>query len=188
VKFSRIFLPLCLLFVCGCTSTQGAAGNAMPGLTFSHLKTIPISVGAIKTNESESPFSESFVASPYQAFDDYIHARFAPSGFAGFLSAKVEAATISHSYQAANSDVGRFFNVAGMDVYDMTLKVRLEHLNMDGQMVRGDVLTARRIVRVSEHTSIADREKAQLDALEAMFSDLDSEVLRVVLADMDLKG
>lgn len=177
------FVVLCLG---ACSSTPRPEGKPLPLLTFAHLDPVAVDVGALKTQNEEDPVSESFVVSPYRAIEDYLHSRFTPKGFRGVLHAFIEEASVVHSYEPSQNKLGEFLDVAGQDVYDMTITLRLENLGEDERVAYGTVLTVRRLVRVSEHASIAERERRQLQGLEFLFKDIDSEVLRIVLSDMRL--
>jgi hypothetical protein len=180
-----------LFIVLGCLTAcaSGPAGKPLAQMTFAHLQQIPVNVGALKSHTEKSDFdSESFVVSPYDSIEEYLRTRFAPAGKQGTLEVMIEDASITHSYQGSANKVGKWMDVAGFDVYDMVVKVRLQHLDDSGQALYNTVLTGKRIVRVSEHSSIAEREKRQLEAMEALFADLDREILRIVLNDMKLGG
>jgi hypothetical protein len=187
--FSRNFLiafAAVLICLTGC-STSHPAGKPLAQMTFDHLQQIPINVGALKSHTENGDFaSESFVASPYDAIESYLRTRFAPAGSHGTLEATIEDASITHSYEPSKNRAAKWMDVAGNDAYDMVVKVRLTHRDTSGQTLYSSVLTGRRIVRVNEHSSIAEREKRQLEAMETMFADLDREILRIVLKDMNL--
>jgi hypothetical protein len=188
--FSRfLFIAFAAVCLCltGCSTAHNPAGKPLAQMTFDHLQLIPINVGALKSHTDDGDFaSESFVVSPYDAIESYLRARFAPAGTHGTLEAAIEDASIKHSYEPSKNKAARWMDVAGNDAYDMLVKVRLTHRDETGQVLYTTVLTGRRIARVNEHASIAEREKRQLEALETMFADLDREILRIVLKDMNL--
>lgn len=158
----------------------------MPGITFAHIRPIPISVGALRTNSDAESITESFIVSPHEVMEKYLQSRFMPKGFSGTLQAVIEEAQVNHSYEGSGSKVGSFLDVGGLDVYDMSIRVRLEYVGADDQLIQGSVLSARRIMKVSEHASIAERERRQFMGIEAMFGDLDEQVKQIVLKDMQL--
>lgn len=178
------------LFIClvcfVLSACAGTGGKPLPVMTFSHLEPISISVGAVRSASEEQGIAEAFVVSPSRALEEYIHARFLPAGFAGLLQATTEEASIAHSYEPSDSRVGQALDVNGWDVYDMVIKVRLEHLDDHGDVLYGTVLTARRVIKVTEHSSVAERERRQFEAVEALFQDLDKQIMRIVLEDMRL--
>ena len=201
-RFILLFLVASLAVLGGCETAMHTAGKPLPVMTFDHLQPISIRAGMLKTHDEDDGYiSESFVVSPHQALREYLHARFQPNGFDGTLQATIEDASLRHSYESSPSNVNKYLKVGGVDVYDMTVLLKLEHLgktgkgvvnkgavnkNMDGKLEYGTILTVRRIVNVSEHASIAERERAQYEAMEGLFKDLDREVLRIVLGDMGL--
>ena len=162
-------------------------GKPLPSMTFEHVRSIPLRVGMLKTLEAEGvKSSDSFTVSPHAALEQYLHARFVPKGFDGTLQATIEDASVRHTYEPSTDTVKNYLNLDGRDVYDMTILLRLEHHDRDGTLSYGTVITVRRLVKVSEHASIAQRERAQYEGMEELFKDLDRETLRVVLADMGL--
>lgn len=161
-------------------------GQPLPQITFAHLKKIPISVGMLRTLSESQSFSEAFVVSPHDAMHEYMQSRFVPKGFSGELQSVIEQASVEHTYEPAVSKVAGFFDVGGLDVYNMSIRLRLEYIGEDNQVIHGSVLNAKRIVKVSEHASITERETRQLEGAEGLFRDLDEQVRSIVLDQMKL--
>ena len=174
------------LLSAGCAMERNPEGQPLPAITFAHLQKIPINVGMLQTMSEAQGISEAFIVSPQQAMHEYIQSRFVAMGVTGKLQAIIERADVKHSYEAATSKVGSYLEVGGLDVYDMSIKIRLEHVGADNQVKQSAVLNAERLVKVSEHASIADRERRQFQAAEAMFHDIDEQVRKIVLDDMRL--
>jgi hypothetical protein len=190
---SSPYLVYAAILLCGvvllsaCETSYHADGAPQPKITFSHLQAIPLSVGMLNTEDAKDAFiTESFVVSPYAALREYLPTRFRPNGFNGSLKATIEDASIRHRFETSDEKFNKMLNVGGIDTYDMTILLRLEHIGNDKNLKYGTILTVRRVVRVSEHASIVERERAQLRTMDALFSDLDREILRVVLSDMKL--
>lgn len=169
-----------------CAIQPNPAGKPLPMITFQHLQKLPISVGMLKTSSEATGVSEAFIISPHDAMRDYMHARFVPKGFSGELQAVIEQADVQHSYEASGSKVGSFLDVGGLDAYAMSIRMRLEYIGEDGGVIHGSVLNAKRVVKVSEHASIAEREKRQLEGAEGLFVDLDEQIRAIVLDQMRL--
>lgn len=185
--FTVTLLLASMFVLAGCETSFHADGGPQPKMTFAHLQPIPLNIGMLKTHDTADMISnETFVVSPYQSLRDYLHARFRPGGFNGILNATIENASITHSFESSDQTINKALNVGGLDVYDMTILLKLEHIDSQDKLKYGTVLTVRRIIKVSEHASIAERERRQYRAMEALFADLDREILRVVLAEMKL--
>ncbi len=182
----RYSLILSALALPACSSLPKPEGKPLPAITFEHIQKLPISVGSLRTHSESEAISESFVVSPHNVMSEYLHARFVPKGFSGSLQAVIETANIEHSYQPSSNKAGSFLDVGGLDVYSMTVKIRLEYIGQDEKLIKGSVLTGGRIVKVSEHASIAERERRQFEGMELLFKDLDEAVKSIVLGDMGL--
>lgn len=176
-----------LLVLSSCYSPHHE-GKPLPLLTFSHLKPIPIAVGSVRTHTEASFVTESFVVSPYKALENYLHARFVPAGpYDGQFEGMIQEASLRHSYEPSPANFQKFLNVGGFDVYDMNIRVKLSYLDRNGALIRGSTLSVQRIVKVSEHASIAERERRQFEAMENLFVDLDTAMQKAVLDDMNLR-
>ena len=81
-----------------------------------------------------------------------------------------------------------FFGLGGFDVYDVKVVLRLEHRNDAGDLIYGTVVNAHRGIKVSEHASIAERERVQFEGLEQLFLMLDGHVNKVLIKDMGLSA
>lgn len=184
LKTHQAFFLFAVLSLAACSSVP--AGKPLRTLTFAHLQPIPINVGEIKTHNATEEIPGVFVISPYTAIQDYLHARFAPGGYDGTLEGVIEDAAVVHSYEQSTSGTGRFLNVGGFDVYDMNVNLRLSHLDRSGGMIMSTTINARRVVKVSEHASIAEREKRQFEGMKSLFTDLDNAVQHAVLGEMGL--
>lgn len=186
----RFFKPLCVaaILVLGACSSAPQA-TALPGLTFAHLQPLALNVSVVDIRDDSKPLKaqdESFVIAPGEALETYIQRRFAAAGPANKLEAIIEEADVTHAYKPSPNSAGKFFEVAGIDEYDVKVRLRLEHDDGAPQPLYSNTLTVHRMIRVSEHASVAEREKRQMEGLEILFQDLDREAQRIVLQDMRL--
>lgn len=189
VRFS--FLILISIFVVACTSMPNPAGKPIAAMTFDHIQPKPIYVSRIESSAVEQhagakffqPVDEatlSYFANKFKAHDD-------GAGQRGTLKILVEQAVVLKTHEKAQHQVANFLDVAGFDVYNVIVQVRIEHLDSQGFVKQGNVVTARRFIKISEHASLAERDRRQLEGMEALFNDLDDRVEEIVLDDMDLR-
>ncbi|MGB4106253.1 MAG: hypothetical protein WBK55_00475 [Alphaproteobacteria bacterium] len=165
-----------------------AAGEGLPqpDITFDHLQRLPVDVANIETDVRAGNVADGFVVSPSAAAERYLSSRFNAVGGSGTLRAVMEEITVRHVYNASKGKVTGYLNVAGHDVYDVKLVLRLEHVSPSGTVLYGNTMKAQRTMNITEHASVAEREKHQLEGMEKLFAELDQQVVRVVLTDMRL--
>ena len=168
------------------TACASATTTPIPVLTFANIGSTPINVSRMTVRNDSAASEIPFVVSPQGAMETYLNKRFTAQGFDGELRAVIEEAKVSEGYKPSESKVGRFFEVAGAEEYNVGIRLRLEHIDNTGLLRYSNVFNVRRTIRVSEHSSIAEREAKQLEGLDILFQDLDREVGRVVLTDMKL--
>lgn len=180
---------LLLVFMAGlsaCTTSIGREGKPMPVLTFENLQPLAINVRSMNVQSGEPRTYQNFVVSPSFALENYLQQRFTAQGMNDALRVIVEDASVEIGHQDSDKGVARYMGVAGFDVFDVNIKLRLEHVDHTGHIFYGTTLSARRVIKVSEHASITEREKHQLEGMEEMFRQLDDGVQKIVLQDMRL--
>lgn len=182
----RAFRILSAAAVLGIAACAGSDPHPMPMLTFEHIAPAPINVARISVSNEAAPSEVAFVVSPQNAMEEYLNRRFAAQGLEGELRGVIEEAQVSEAHKPSDSKVGNFFGVAGFDEYNVTVRLRLEWVDQDGIKRYSNVLAARRTMRITEHASVAEREKHQIEGLEILFRDIDREAQRIVLRDMNL--
>lgn len=155
-------------------------------VSFDHLKPYEVNVAHVDARVMTGSAKGSFIADPAKVLEQYMQSRFLARGSRNGLEATVEEATVVKQEQPSSNRVARYLNVDGSDVYNITLRVRFEHKDSAGATLYGKVLTARRTMHISEHASVADREKTEIVNLERMFGDIDREVTHMVIEDMRL--
>jgi hypothetical protein len=182
----RLCLAVSVVVLAACANNVGP-GQPLPQLTFAQLQPIPVNVSTINTHIRGSKTGGAFIADPAAVAENYMKARFVPRGAQGSLDATIEEATVTKDEKESANNVARFLKVGGTDVYNITLRVRFEHLGAGGLPLYGKVFTARRRLNISEHDSIAEREKFEFKSLEKMFNELDKEVIHMVTEDMRIR-
>lgn len=167
-----------------------STGAGMPhaDVTFQHIQSMPVNVAKVETNVNEGREVDGFVISPSTTAERYLSSRFNAVGYSGTLRAMMDEVTIRHVYNPSKGKMTGYFNVAGHDVYDVKLVLRLEHVSDRGTVLYSNTIKAQRTMSITEHASISEREKHQMEGLEKLFADLDRQVVRVVLTDMRIGG
>lgn len=186
-SISLVLLSFIFLASGACSVTPDPAGQPLPMITFAHLQKLPVNVGLVQTKTDVQGYSDVFIVSPYDALRDYMHARFIPKGNRGELLAVIERADVKHSHETARNSVGSALGIGGLDVYEMSIRLRLDHMGAGGGVLQGSILSATRVVKVSEHASIAERERRQFEGAEGLFQDLDAQIQAIVLDEMNLR-
>ena len=145
-----------------------------------------MNVATVDTHVERGNEAEGFVISPTEASRRYLSSRFQAAGGQGTLRAVMQESTVRHVYNASKGKVAGYLNVAGHDVYDVKLVLRLEHISERGTVLYGNTIKAQRTMNITEHASVAEREQHQLEGMEKLFADLDRQVVHIVASDMRL--
>ena len=183
----RLRLFIVFFFMIGLAACSFAPkGEPVPAVTFDHLEPIPVAVQNIHVENIYEGENDAFVMPPEAPMESYIQNRFKAAGAQNILNIIIEEASVKHQHEQSAQSFARFWDIGGTEHYDVTLRLRLQRDNGFGDIVYGTVLKAERQVKVSEHLSIAEREQAQLHALEQLFDSIDQNIQRIVLDDMNL--
>lgn len=187
---SKLRLASCLLsltILSGC-ATSLPEGKYMPMQTFENLQPISLAVKGktIKSVPENNMATDTFPFDLSEMTQIYLDRKMKPTGVQGTIVASIDEATITDVHQKADSKAIGWLGMGGFDLYEVDLKIRLEHRNDNGDLVYGNSVNAQRQVRISQHLSVADREKAQFEALEKLFTELDQRMNMVLLEKMRL--
>ena len=189
MKVVQSFLLLAVvILVAGCTSPSALNGKPLPAMTFKHLQPVVLNVASTEIQVRPSLTSEGFSYPLDDMVDFYLQRKLNAVGQKGNILASLEESSIKRLYEPSEYEALSYFDLAGFDVYEVALKLRLEHqADNGGEPLYGTVINARRLIKVSQHTSIVEREQAQFEGLEQLFLELDSHVDKVLIQDMKLK-
>lgn len=176
----------------GACETDTSAGKPPPALVFDHLQYYPVQVGTVDVinsyGQSKNPadYSMRFAAPPDETLANYLRARFKPQGGQGGLVFDIQEASVFVFH--APSDIGmiKWMDMGGYDEYSMTVKLRMRAENVPGFYAETKDFTARRRVKISQHASIADRERDQFQAIDLMLKDIDAAVFRALREEFHL--
>lgn len=181
MKYLALGAALATLAACTVPAT---GGQPMPKMTFAHLKPIPVSVYAVNVHKMDGKTEGDFIVDPMTLAEDYARSRFMATGGDGTLEVIIEEASVTKATEESPNNVARLFNVGSMDKYDVVVRMRLEHIASGGNVAYGKTLSARRLLSITEHASVAEREKHEIEGLEKMFSELDKAVHQTVTEGM----
>lgn len=175
-----------LFLISGCASTPSPMGKPVASMTFKHLQPIPLTIHTIDIQTVETNNMAGFSYDLDQMVQAYLDRKFVAGGGEGTLLASLDSSSIKRGFEESSNAAADLFGLGGYDVYEAALSLRLEHLDKGLNRVYGTVVRAKRIIKISEHASIAEREYAQFEGLEHLFVELDRHVEKVVLKDMAL--
>lgn len=194
MRFFNVLMCFSVIALIGCStvSHKGMNGMPLPAQSFAHIKAIPVDVSEIDVHPAEDALMsvpDDFVFSVYDHAQAYLPRKFsaAPRDMANEqLVFRVQRADVTRAYVPSQKGLAKSLDVGGQDQYVIRLEIAAEHTGPDGHIWNGQVVTVTQTLAVSEHSSLADREEAQLRSIEALFAALDQELERVVLEDMRL--
>lgn len=190
----RIILPVLTIFILtACASNPHPEGKPVAQITFEHLEPIEIAVDKyeIENRYKETPLpipiEKTFYSPPDVKFAQYLKARFVADGSSDArLNVSIEDAHVTYSYIPAAQEYKRMLGMGGTDQYKITYKIIFSGLNYPHYDRKDVILEGERTLQMSEHISLAGREKAQMEAVEAMIRDIDADVVKVVKEELGL--
>lgn len=171
---------LALLPLAACSSSIHSDGKAQPRLAYQYREPVYLNVAAIEVQDMSKADGNSefvpFVESVGDTLKGYLGGRFEAIGGAETLSFVIEDKRLTHSFKESGYSVGKFLGVDGQDVYKIDVTVQAT-LRDDYGNERGKRFHLWRELSISEHDSVAEREKKQLEGLEALMGSLDASLL-----------
>ena len=169
------------ILLAGCS---GGDGKPLAQMTFAHLQPMPIYVASYdvlsNANFDKNNLPEGFVANPEDIIMDYLNHRFVPSGTNGKIIASIEKISVKHNLIASESKVGEFLGVDKRDEYDIEASVKLRLVGLESASVQEVSMKAQRQLLVSEHVSIVEREREQMEAIDHLVDDLDEAIQKAM--------
>ena len=173
-----------VLVLGACASMPNPEGKPMADITFGHLSPVSLEVSDIVRNgitqDQLDRVPQSFTVPIDDLTNAYIKRRLKAVGGSERLTLTVEDLSVRYEQKRSDSTVADFLGVAKTDSYAITLTMNLMLQNESNGAMRGRKFTARRVINISEHKSVAEREQHQLEGVEALFMDVDSAVLDIL--------
>lgn len=190
-KFSVFMMALSGLFLFACSSGH-PEGKPLPGFNFEYMDSFTANVANVEVlnhygaAKPANDASAVFVMPPDETFKKYLESRYKPHGARGRLVFEITEASVYNFNQEAASKMVRWMDMGGHEEYNLTLKVHVRAFDIPGYNEMGKVITANRRVKMSEHSSVAEREKLQFEALEKAIHDIDAAVQKTIRQDFGL--
>lgn len=167
-----------------------AHGLPLPEQTYEHVGRLSLDVREVQIFQGDvgAEAGGDFAVSLADRALLYLSKKFKASdgGHEGRLVVIIEDASVDQVHRGSRYSFLDRVGLDGVDQYSLKLTVRLEHHGDDGRVLYGRRLQARKMLEVSEHESLAQREQEQFNAVEELFAILDPEMLRVIRAEMNL--
>jgi hypothetical protein len=176
-----------VLVLTSCSS--GTDGKPPPDLTFQNVIPVNLPVSDINVERASgynaATNATSFVVPFSDKIESYVRRKMQAMGGDKRLRVIIEDASVKEHFQPSDNKVAGFLDVAGFTVYDLSLvmNVRAEDSYGGNKGVR---LKLGRTIKVSEHASVAERELRQTEGVEALFRELDTNMTRITLQELDL--
>ncbi len=178
--------------VCGALAafpacTMNPEGKPLAKMTFNHINPFPVDVASYEIqNRTDGSFGftakqpENFVAPLNETVEDYLHSRFGSVGQNGKLLVVLEQADVTQKQVPSDSKIGAMLNVDNKDQYEMNVAVKLAIYGANGFDVKETTIRGYRAVTMSEHLTLAEREKYQMEAMDNLIDDLDGAIQKVL--------
>jgi|GEM_PF-1653749 len=178
----RALVILGTLVLGGCTSF-GQNGEPLPQITFNHVKAYPLYVASYEPVglgvDSTSYQAEGFIADPGRIVMDYLSSRFEAAGSQGKLNVKISSVNITHERVESDNAVGAFIGLDQKDHYRVSVTLDLSAHGVRGIDWQNQSLTVYRDIYISEHVSLVEREKLEMQAMDHMIDDLDIALRKI---------
>lgn len=193
-KKSIPVLCLSLALLAGCERPMPRVYNGLPlpVQTFAHVQKLPVHVSSVlieRGDGDQSVRSGDFVIPLHDRAIQYLSQKFEARDDwkqGDRLVAYVENSSVYQDEQPSKSEVLNKIGVGQFHHYVLTLSLRFEHVGEQGNVIYGKVLNAEKSFSVTEHSSMADREQAQFDAVEEIFKMIDPQVNQIIRNEMNL--
>ena len=190
---ARKFLNICLIFSAFSalpSCTMNPEGKPLAEMTFNHISPFPVDVASYEIqNKTDGSFGftakqpENFVANLSQTLSDYLHSRFGSVGDNGKLLVVLEQADVTQKQMPSDNKIGSILNVDNKDQYEMNVAVRLAIYGANGFDVKETTIRGYRAVTMSEHLTLAERERHQMEAMDNLIDDLDGAIQKVLVEE-----
>ena len=190
-----------VIFVGACTFHPD--GKPPAQMTFEHIKPFPLYVASyeIRDNHKNMDMSSKvkikgelsepednngnadFAASVATTVNDYLNSRFSAVGNNGKFLVILREAYVSHYVLPAENKIGAMLNVGNQDRYEMKVVLDLSVFGVGKYEEKERVITASRIIDISEFVSLAERERLQMAALDRLIDDIDGKIQDILIND-----
>lgn len=164
--------------------------KVMTEMSFEHIKPYPLYIASYEIFTTPATdgirLPEGFVANPVDITRKYFTNRFEETGTQGKLSVVLDQALVTHKMEQSQSKIGAFMGVDRYDIYEISMVVKLILFGVKGYEKQENVIRVNRLVSISEHVSLAERERLQMQALDALLDDIDVGVRNLLDKDLGI--
>lgn len=156
----------------------------MPDVTFQHLKPVSVDVSNIsyvnKAGEVGRP-DDFYLNVPY-LMEVYIQRRFKATEFQNqnTLAFELEKVDISTVQESSDNDFARFLDVAKHDKYRVLMTLNMVHDDVPRGLTKGQRINVERVMSISEHVSLDERERRQMEGMESLFAQMDAAIIETL--------
>jgi len=170
-----------MISLASCSTLPERSGEPVPAMTFNHIQPIALDVRVsevVRSANVDRVRSIEFIKPLDSVVESYLRSKVTARGSDGAFRVEIHEASVQKNHVKAGREMARFLGVFGLDEYVLNVEALLI---LERPELRKTVkMQAGRVIRVSEHSSIANRERDQLVALEELLRALDAEFERVI--------
>lgn len=178
----------CIVGLAGCADTTQ---KAVPNLSFDHTRPVSLHVGEYTVEPAPAyayGLPAGFVTDPAKKIEEFFRTRFNTDGAQGRFVVSITNVEVRENTQASENVVGQFLNVDKRDRYTIEATLRVMAYGIDGFRLQTVDVKAQQMVEMSEHVSLGERERLQMEAVHDLISGLDKQVQKIVSEQFRIAG
>lgn len=182
MKHAVLSLLVVLVTLTGCASNN-SGGMPLSDITFSHLGPMPLRVSEVVKRDAigqKRNISSDFSIPVDAILESYLSERLRAVGGVETLFVELEQLSVTHNTKDSDNKVAGFMGVAKVDSYAVMASFNLVLENQGNGAIRGKRFKVSRIINVSEHVSVVEREKRQQEGITEMFRDIDMMMMQIL--------
>ncbi len=186
-------LAMALLFpamITGCNPLYKGGGEPLAQMTFEHVKPFSVYVAAyepVPYSQVETlSLPQGYVTNPAILIQEYLDSRYKAAGSQGKLRIEIKGVSVEHTLEKSSNKVGAALGIAHTDHYTVHAALKIIALGTSRYDRKEVTVKAKRTVSISEHVSLAQREDAQMRALDRLLDDLDVTIKRLLMQEFYL--
>lgn len=184
-----MLLVLASVSLAACQSNPSPDGKPLANMTFSHLQPLRLNAASVEVQNQSQPtgnIAEGFLVPLDEMVRAYVQRRLIAGGGDPSVNVMIEKIAVTHERKASKNSIANYLDLAYQDQYKVDIGL---HLNMRDPLTgseRGRRFSVQRSMNISEHVSVAEREKRQMEGLEEMFRQIDQTVVDIVKNDFGI--
>lgn len=186
-KFILSLMGIAALGIASCASTAHVGGIPPAALTFENYQPMTLNVASSTVTEDYAvqndpkDISGQFILAPSEAVKRYGARRFPASGTGnGQFNISIEDARVYLEELKQPSKALSWANIGTEDRYRLLMRLRVTSLPDHVDAKSSTVLKFERTLVMPASSSLAEREKKQLEFLETLIADIDAAIQRTL--------